>query len=44
MRYRLEKRDDDPPRKLPAIESEDRKQRLQKNLGFGLRLAGSFVV
>ena len=40
MKYRLEKRDDDLPRKLPAIEREDRKQRLQKNLGFGLKLAG----
>ena len=40
MKYRLEKRDDDPPRKLPAIEREDRKERLQKNLGFGLKLSG----
>ena len=33
MTYRLERRRDDPPRKLPAVEREEENARLQGKLG-----------
>ena len=42
MKYRLERRDDDPPRKLSAVEREERKERLQAKLGIGLKIRGEY--
>ena len=42
MKCRLERRDDDPPRKLPAVEREERKERLQAKLGIGLKIRGEY--
>jgi len=42
LKHKLERRDDDPPRRLPAVEREERKAELGKLLGEGLRLAGEY--
>ena len=38
LKYRIEKRDDDPPRMLPDIEKADRKSKLKERLGEGLKM------
>jgi len=42
LKHRLERKDDDPPRRLPAIEREERKAELAKTLGEGLKLTGEY--
>ena len=38
LKHRLERRDDEPPRKLPAVEREERRLRLATRLGPGMQL------
>ena len=38
LKQRLERRDDDPPRRMPTIEKAERKTELKKLLGKGLKL------
>ena len=40
LKYRIERRDDDPPRKMPSVEKEARKASLRKRLGAGLQMTG----
>ena len=40
LKHRMEKRDDEPPRKMPAVEREDRRRRLQERLGITMRIEG----
>jgi len=42
LKHRLERRDDDPPRRLPAVEREERKAELATTLGEGLKLSGEY--
>ena len=38
MKHRLERRDDDPPRKLPDVERQERKANLASKWGAGLKM------
>eukprot|EP00972_Heterocapsa_arctica_P086611 12767978-Heterocapsa_arctica.AAC.1 len=40
LEHRLDRRDDEPPRKLPAVEREDMRGRLAQRMGPGLPIDG----
>ena len=42
LKHRLERRDDEPPRKPPAVEREERRLRLATGLGPGVQLGNSY--